>query len=68
MSLLPANTYDTVRVGPLLAGRPVDVAEHLAAVNAQRRVIATIGLERRARDVTPDPLAYARARAEEADR
>jgi hypothetical protein len=31
----------------------VDVAEHLAAINAQRRVLATIGLERRARDVTP---------------
>jgi hypothetical protein len=36
-----------------LAGRQVDVAEHLAAINAQRRVLATIGLQRRNRDVTP---------------
>jgi hypothetical protein len=36
-----------------LSGQQVDVAEHLAAINAQRRVLATIGLERRARDVTP---------------
>jgi hypothetical protein len=47
-----------------LERRPVDLAEYLSAVNAQRRVLATIGLDRRPRDVTPDPLAYAQQRAE----
>jgi hypothetical protein len=31
-----------------------------------RRLLEAIGLQRRARDVTPDPLTYARQRAEEA--
>lgn len=35
-----------------LAGLRLDVNEHLAAINAQRRVLATVGLERRARNVT----------------
>src|SRR5258708_36887425 len=40
-----------------LSGQPVELADYLAAVNNQRRVLPTIGLERRARDVTPlDPL------------
>ena len=34
-----------------LAGDEVPLADYLAAVNAQRRVLATIGLDRRARDV-----------------
>jgi hypothetical protein len=43
-----------------LGGEAVDLADYLAAINAQRRVLATIGLERRSRDVTPpDPLDYA---------
>lgn len=42
----------------VLAGNPIDVSDHLAAVNAQRRVLTTIGLERRARDVTPDLRTY----------
>jgi hypothetical protein len=40
-----------------LAGEAIDVASHLAAINAQRRVLATIGLERRCRDVTTPSLA-----------
>jgi hypothetical protein len=47
-----------------LERKPVDLAAYLSAVNAQRRVLATIGLDRRPRDITPDPLAYARQRAE----
>ena len=47
-----------------LERKPVDLAEYLSAVNAQRRVLATIGLDRRPRDITPDPLTYAQQRAE----
>ena len=36
-----------------LGGEAVPLADYLAAINSQRRVLATIGLERRARDVTP---------------
>ena len=42
----------------MLAGGNVDFAEYLQAVNVQRRVLATVGLERRSRDVTPSPEAY----------
>ena len=35
-----------------LGGAAVDLAGYLAAINAQRRVLATIGLERRTRDVS----------------
>src|SRR5271154_1205572 len=43
-----------------LGGEAVDLADYLAAINAQRRVLATIGLARRSKDVTPpDPLDYA---------
>jgi hypothetical protein len=31
-------------------GEPIDVGEYLAAINAQRRVLVTLGLERKARD------------------
>jgi glutathione S-transferase len=41
-----------------LAGEAVDLADYLAAINSQRRVLATIGLERRARDATPDLKTY----------
>ena len=49
-----------------LGGEPVDLADYLAAINSQRRVLATIGLERRARDLTPSVDVYlARVAAEE---
>jgi hypothetical protein len=35
-----------------IAGEQFDTAEYLAAINVQRRVLVTIGLSRRARDVT----------------
>ena len=35
-----------------VAGQPVELNEYLAAVNVQRRVLATLGLQRRSRDVT----------------
>jgi hypothetical protein len=44
-----------------VAGEPIALNEYLAAVNVQRRVLATLGLERRPRDVgLLDPLEYAR--------
>jgi hypothetical protein len=36
-----------------LSGDPVDLAEFMALTNAQRRLLADLGLERRARDITP---------------
>jgi hypothetical protein len=48
------------------AGEPFDLNAYLAGINAQRRVLATLGLERRAKDVTPEISAYLRRKAEEA--
>jgi glutathione S-transferase len=36
-----------------LRGETIALGDYLAATNAQRRLLATLGLERRARDVTP---------------
>jgi hypothetical protein len=41
-----------------LGGAAVDLADYLAAINSQRRVLATIGLERRSRNVTPSVAEY----------
>jgi hypothetical protein len=41
-----------------LAGAPVELDKYCTLVNAQRRVLADIGLERRARDVSPSFNAY----------
>jgi hypothetical protein len=46
-----------------LAGQPVELLDYLSAVNNQRRVLATIGLERRARTVVPSLEAYIAERA-----
>jgi hypothetical protein len=35
-----------------VSGEPIPLAEYLQAVNVQRRVLATLGLERRSRDVS----------------
>ena len=43
----------------ILGGDKVNVERYVVAINAQRRVLTTLGLGRRARHVTPDPLAYA---------
>src|SRR5262245_41338246 len=47
------------------AGEPFDLNAYLAGINAQRRVLATLGLERRAKDVTPEIGAYLRRKAQE---
>jgi hypothetical protein len=46
-----------------LGGAAVELQDYLAAINAQRRVLATIGLERRARNVTPDLHDYLAAKS-----
>jgi hypothetical protein len=37
-----------------------DLGLYLTAANSLRRLLEAVGLQRRPRDVTPDPLAYAR--------
>lgn len=41
-----------------VAGQPVELNEYLSAVNVQRRVLSTLGLRRRSRDVTPSLSEY----------
>jgi hypothetical protein len=47
-----------------LLGEPFELPEYLVAANCLRRVLATLGLERKARDVTPSLTEYLTARAE----
>jgi hypothetical protein len=47
------------------AGDAIDIAGYLSAINAQRRVLATLGLQRVARDVTPSLAAYLASRRPE---
>ena len=49
-----------------LAGEKIDETALLAAVNCQRRLLETVGLQRRAREVTPSIASYSRGRAAEA--
>jgi hypothetical protein len=44
----------------LLTGREASLADYLQAANTLKRLLATLGLKRQPRDVTPDPLVYAR--------
>jgi hypothetical protein len=41
-----------------LAGEPVELIKFATLANAQRRLLADLGLERRALDVTPDLRDY----------
>lgn len=41
-----------------LAGKKTPIETYLSTINAQRRVLTTLGLERRAHDVTPSVGAY----------
>jgi hypothetical protein len=47
----------------LAKGATLDIGEFTTATNALRRLLADIGLERRQRNITPDPLEYARQKA-----
>ena len=46
-----------------LAGEGADLALYATLANAQRRLLSDLGLERRAKDVTPDLGAYLKNRA-----
>ena len=46
-----------------LAGDGTDLSLYATLANAQRRLLADLGLERRARDVTPDLHSYLKERA-----
>ena len=46
-----------------LRGDGVELAEYCTLVNAQRRVLADIGLERRPRDITPNLADYLATKA-----
>jgi len=45
-----------------LSGRPVDLAECATLMNAQRRLLADLGLDRKTRDITPDLSDYVNQR------
>ncbi len=51
----------------IVAGEEVDVAEYLGACNVARRLAVTLGLKRRAMDVTPDLRSYLAAKAQTND-
>jgi hypothetical protein len=36
-----------------LSGDTVDLTSYFAALNSQRRILVTLGLERRSKDITP---------------
>ena len=46
----------------LVAGHPFDADLYATLTNALGRALSRVGLKRRVLDITPDPLAYARAR------
>jgi hypothetical protein len=46
-----------------LRNEDVELADYLAAINAQRRVLATLGLRRVPKDVTPNLSTYLAAKA-----
>ena len=48
----------------LALGQDVDLAQHAQAVSAMVRVASRLGVRRVPRDVTPDPLDYARDASE----
>ena len=49
-----------------LSGEPVDPALYATLSNAERRLLETVGLKRRARDVTPSLNSYLAARRQAA--
>jgi hypothetical protein len=51
-----------------LSGHPFDVAAYCSLVNVQRRLLTTVGLQRRPRDITPDLAAYVAANTIDAPR
>lgn len=50
----------------MAAGGDVDIAEFTTATNAMRRLLVDLGLERRAKDITPDIGSYLRSKGRSA--
>lgn len=46
-----------------LSGQPTDLVEFQTLANCQRRLLETLGLQRRSRDVTPDLSKYMEGKA-----
>jgi hypothetical protein len=44
----------------MLLGETINIVEHATAVSTMVRIAQRVGIRRMPRDVTPDPLAYAR--------
>jgi hypothetical protein len=44
----------------LALGEKIDLSQHAQAVSAMVRVASRLGLQRRMKDIVPDPLAYAK--------
>lgn len=51
------------REAEMVAGQDIDIAAFTTATNALRRLLVDIGLERRAKDVTPSLSRYLEGRA-----
>jgi hypothetical protein len=50
-----------------LKGEPIDLAGYCTLVNAQQRALLAVGLQRRARDVTPSLREYLKEKAAPAE-
>ena len=57
----------TVSEAKLLNGEAIDIGELVSLGNAQRRILSTLGLQRIARDVTPDLRDYLEATKKQSD-
>jgi hypothetical protein len=51
----------------ILLGQEVSLGDYLQMANTQRRLLQTLGLKRVPKDITPDPLDYARDHSEAAE-
>ena len=51
----------------ILLGQEISIDDYIAMANTQRRLLQTLGIKRVPRDVTPDPIAYARSFDEAAE-
>ena len=50
----------------ILLGMEVSLPDYLQMANTQRRLLQTLGIKRVPKDITPDPLTYAREHSEDA--
>jgi hypothetical protein len=51
----------------ILLGQEVSLGDYLQMANTQRRLLQTLGIKRVPKDITPDPLDYAREHSEAAE-